>query len=154
MLTSSPLPGTRSERTQIRVQLEPLDTVAFRIRRRFRLIKGGAPQFILVHYSRGQAVSEFVSWSFLMYPNTYSRYMKSTGPQSSMHAKRDALWTSVHVKLRPLGLGTTNWLGWFYIEELSCFLSVRRCARVGPFGCYQGFAPDESIAGCTSSSPA
>ena len=32
------------------------ETAANRIRRRFRMVKGGNPQLILVHYSRGQAV--------------------------------------------------------------------------------------------------
>ena len=32
------------------------ETVANRIRRKFRMIKGGNSQLILVHYSRGQAV--------------------------------------------------------------------------------------------------
>ena len=30
------------------------DPVAYRVRRRFRLAKGGYPQLQLVHYSRGQ----------------------------------------------------------------------------------------------------
>ncbi|KAH9850151.1 hypothetical protein C2E23DRAFT_326816 [Lenzites betulinus] len=32
-----------------------VDTTAFRARRRFRLAKGGHPQLVLIHYSRGQA---------------------------------------------------------------------------------------------------
>ena len=32
-----------------------MDTVAARVRRRFRLQKGGHPQLVLVHYSRGQS---------------------------------------------------------------------------------------------------
>ncbi|OBZ71125.1 SWI/SNF and RSC complexes subunit ssr4 [Grifola frondosa] len=31
------------------------DTAAYRVRRRFRLAKGGHPQLVLVHYSRGQS---------------------------------------------------------------------------------------------------
>ena len=32
------------------------ETVANRVRRKFRMIKGGNPQLTLVHYGRGQAV--------------------------------------------------------------------------------------------------
>ena len=32
------------------------ENVANRIRRKFRMIKGGNPQLILAHYSRGQAM--------------------------------------------------------------------------------------------------
>ncbi|KAI8986160.1 hypothetical protein BD414DRAFT_416450 [Trametes punicea] len=32
-----------------------VDTTAFRVRRRYRLAKGGHPQLVLIHYSRGQA---------------------------------------------------------------------------------------------------
>jgi hypothetical protein len=32
------------------------DHAAYRVRRRFRLVKGGHPQLQLIHYSRGQAV--------------------------------------------------------------------------------------------------
>ena len=32
-----------------------LDTSAHRVRRRYRLAKGGHPQLVLIHYSRGQA---------------------------------------------------------------------------------------------------
>ena len=34
------------------------ENAASRVRRKFRMIKGGNPQLILVHYSRGQAVRE------------------------------------------------------------------------------------------------
>jgi len=34
------------------------ENVANRIRRKFRMVKGGNPQLVLVHYSRGQAVRE------------------------------------------------------------------------------------------------
>ena len=44
------------------------ENVANRIRRKFRMIKGGNPQLILVHYSRGQAVRE----SPLPYPKSTS----------------------------------------------------------------------------------
>ena len=37
------------------------ENVASRTRRKFRLVKGGNPQLVLVHYSRGQAVREFPS---------------------------------------------------------------------------------------------
>ena len=36
----------------------PGETAANRIRRKFRMSKGGNPQLVLVHYSRGQAVRE------------------------------------------------------------------------------------------------
>lgn len=39
------------------------ETAANRIRRKFRMIKGGNPQLILVHYGRGQAVRESISSS-------------------------------------------------------------------------------------------
>ncbi len=32
-----------------------IDSMAYRVRRRYRLQKGGHPQLVLVHYSRGQA---------------------------------------------------------------------------------------------------
>ena len=32
------------------------DTTAWRVRRRYRMHKGGHPQLVLIHYSRGQAV--------------------------------------------------------------------------------------------------
>lgn len=32
------------------------DNAAFRVRRRYRMIKGGHPQLFLVHYSRGQSI--------------------------------------------------------------------------------------------------
>lgn len=34
------------------------ETVANRVRRKFRMTKGGNPQLILVHYGRGQAMSK------------------------------------------------------------------------------------------------
>jgi TnpA family transposase len=39
------------------------ETAANRIRRKFRMTKGGNPQLILVHYSRGQAVRKSPSQS-------------------------------------------------------------------------------------------
>lgn len=37
------------------------ETVANRVRRKFRMTKGGNPQLVLVHYGRGQAVRESLS---------------------------------------------------------------------------------------------
>ena len=37
------------------------ETVANRVRRKFRMIKGGNSQLTLVHYGRAQAVGEFPS---------------------------------------------------------------------------------------------
>ena len=34
------------------------DTAAYRVRRRYRLNKGGHPQLVLIHYSRGQPIRE------------------------------------------------------------------------------------------------
>ena len=39
----------------------PGETVANRVRRKFRMSKGGNPQLFLVHYSRGQAVRKSLS---------------------------------------------------------------------------------------------
>lgn len=35
------------------------DTAAFRVRRKFKMMKGGNPQLCLVHYSKGQPMREF-----------------------------------------------------------------------------------------------
>ena len=65
------------------------DNAAFRVRRRFRMVKGGHPQLVLVHYSRGQSIRE---WSTLSPTNPYtfiwdtcvldshSAFAESTGP--------------------------------------------------------------------------
>lgn len=36
------------------------DTTAWRVRRRYCLHKGGHPQLVLVHYTRGPAIRQFV----------------------------------------------------------------------------------------------
>lgn len=33
-----------------------VDNAAYRVRRRYRLLKGGHPQLVLIHYSRGQSM--------------------------------------------------------------------------------------------------
>lgn len=35
------------------------DTAAWRVRRRFRMHKGGHPQLVLIQYARGQPMREF-----------------------------------------------------------------------------------------------
>lgn len=40
-----------------------VDTSAFRVRRRFRLSKGGHPQLVLIHYSRGQATRTSIEFT-------------------------------------------------------------------------------------------
>ena len=35
------------------------DQVAYRVRRRYRILKGGHPQLILIHYSRGQTTRAY-----------------------------------------------------------------------------------------------
>ncbi|KAI0365351.1 hypothetical protein BV20DRAFT_766440 [Pilatotrama ljubarskyi] len=54
---SFPLPGGRElEVSEIKFGFIPgVDNTAFRVRRRYRLAKGGHPQLVLIHYSRGQA---------------------------------------------------------------------------------------------------
>lgn len=34
------------------------DASAYRVRRRYRLVKGGHPQLVLIHYTRGQSIRE------------------------------------------------------------------------------------------------
>ena len=41
------------------------EMVASRVRRRYRLIKGGHPFLVLVHYSRGQSVRQSLPFSFV-----------------------------------------------------------------------------------------
>ena len=49
------------ELTEVKFGFVPMqDQVASKIRRRYRLIKGGHPQLILIHYSRGQSIRESV----------------------------------------------------------------------------------------------
>ncbi|KAI0629799.1 hypothetical protein C8Q77DRAFT_267537 [Trametes polyzona] len=52
-----PIAGGRElEVSEVKFGFIPgVDTSAFRVRRRFRLVKGGHPQLVLIHYSRGQA---------------------------------------------------------------------------------------------------
>ncbi|KAL1937831.1 hypothetical protein VTO73DRAFT_12851 [Trametes versicolor] len=54
---SIPIAGGRElEVSEVKFGFIPgVDTSAFRVRRRFRLSKGGHPQLVLIHYSRGQA---------------------------------------------------------------------------------------------------
>ncbi|KAI0354838.1 hypothetical protein OH77DRAFT_1480872 [Trametes cingulata] len=56
---SFPLPGGRElEVSETKFGFIPgVDTTAFRVRRRYRLVKGGHPQLVLIHYSRGQATA-------------------------------------------------------------------------------------------------
>ncbi|KAI0671187.1 hypothetical protein C8Q78DRAFT_844071 [Trametes maxima] len=47
--------GREMEVSEVKFGFIPgVDTTAFRVRRRFRLSKGGHPQLVLIHYSRGQ----------------------------------------------------------------------------------------------------
>ncbi|EKM49832.1 uncharacterized protein PHACADRAFT_33381 [Phanerochaete carnosa HHB-10118-sp] len=49
--------GRELEMTEVKFGFVPgHENVASRIRRRYRLVKGGNPQLILIHYSRGQAI--------------------------------------------------------------------------------------------------
>jgi hypothetical protein len=64
------------------------ETVANRIRRKFRMTKGGNPQLILVHYSRGQAVRKSPSPS-------------KTYPILNMFLLRDSRLYSVFTKRQP-----------------------------------------------------
>ncbi|KAH9947481.1 hypothetical protein B0H21DRAFT_335775 [Amylocystis lapponica] len=48
--------GRELEVTEAKFGFIPMqDTTAFRTRRRFRLVKGGHPQLVLIHYTRGQS---------------------------------------------------------------------------------------------------
>lgn len=40
------------------------EAIASRVRRRYRFAKGGHPQLILIHYSRGQSISAMLSHRF------------------------------------------------------------------------------------------
>lgn len=46
------------------------DQVAYRVRRRYRIIKGGHPQLILIHYSRGQSIGGYTTLNLLSYAHT------------------------------------------------------------------------------------
>lgn len=43
------------------------DTTAYRVRRRFRLLKGGHLQLVLIHYSRGQPMGTCLRSASLIY---------------------------------------------------------------------------------------
>ncbi|GJE92567.1 hypothetical protein PsYK624_087220 [Phanerochaete sordida] len=49
--------GRELELTEVKFGFVPtLENAASRIRRRYRLVKGGNPQLVLIHYGRGQAI--------------------------------------------------------------------------------------------------
>ncbi|CAL1713720.1 unnamed protein product [Somion occarium] len=50
--------GREMEIAEVKFGFVPLqDQVAYRVRRRYRLNKGGHPQLVLIHYTRGQSVA-------------------------------------------------------------------------------------------------
>ncbi|KAI0783489.1 hypothetical protein C8Q75DRAFT_783256 [Abortiporus biennis] len=53
-----PVLGRELEVCEIKYGFQPqIDNIAYRVRRRFRLIKGGHPQLVLLHYSRGPSIA-------------------------------------------------------------------------------------------------
>ncbi|PCH40530.1 hypothetical protein WOLCODRAFT_117404 [Wolfiporia cocos MD-104 SS10] len=51
-------PGRELEMMEVKFGFIPgQDTAAYRVRRRYRLIRGGHPQLVLIHYGRGQATA-------------------------------------------------------------------------------------------------
>jgi hypothetical protein len=68
------------------------EMVASRVRRRYRLIKGGHPFLVLIHYSRGQTIRKYfislrfahgINAPFLPLQFVTSRPARSAGPASS-----------------------------------------------------------------------
>lgn len=50
------------------------ETTAWRLRRRYRLVKGGHPQITLVHYTRGPVIRE--SRPMLLVSDKYSTHIR------------------------------------------------------------------------------
>jgi hypothetical protein len=60
--------GTRSCRIQIRFIPNSQDTAAWRMRRRYRLHKGGHPQLVLIHYYRVPLIRKSLHHSIITFP--------------------------------------------------------------------------------------
>lgn len=59
------------------------DTSAWRVRRRYRLSKGGHPQLVLVHYGKGSAVRKWSITRCCLHPNVLTPQNESHYPYPS-----------------------------------------------------------------------